>query len=137
MPLDAIAAYLNFDMVGRMQDNNLTVQATGTSPVWAKVLEQANIAAGFDLMVQQDEMNRLFEDVTQRRARGESKPQDDLERADWIPAADVYEQENGYVIALDLPGVDRSARRGTHHDSASIQTEEAPCRSRNAGIPTP
>ena len=54
VPLDQIAAYLNFDMVGRMQDNKLTVQATGTSPVWAKVLEQANVAAGFDLMVQQD-----------------------------------------------------------------------------------
>jgi hypothetical protein len=54
VPLDQIAAYLNFDMVGRMQDNKLTVQATGTSPMWAKVLEQANIAAGFDLMVQQD-----------------------------------------------------------------------------------
>ena len=54
VPLDQIAAYLNFDMVGRMQDNKLTVQATGTSPVWAKVLEQANITAGFDLLVQQD-----------------------------------------------------------------------------------
>ena len=31
VPLDQIAAYLNFDMVGRMQDNKLTVQATGTS----------------------------------------------------------------------------------------------------------
>ena len=49
MPLDQLAAYLNFDMVGRMQDNKLTVQATGTSPVWAKLLEQANVAAGFDL----------------------------------------------------------------------------------------
>jgi len=54
VPLDQIAAYLNFDMVGRMQDNKLTVQAMGTSPVWAKVLEQANIAAGFDLLVQPD-----------------------------------------------------------------------------------
>jgi len=54
VPLDQMAAYLNFDMVGRMQDNKLTVQATGTSPIWPKVLEQANIAAGFDLMVQQD-----------------------------------------------------------------------------------
>jgi Zn-dependent M28 family amino/carboxypeptidase len=54
VPLDQLAAYLNFDMVGRMQDNKLTVQATGTSPVWAKVLEQVNIAAGFDLLVQTD-----------------------------------------------------------------------------------
>ena len=35
VPVDQLAAYLNFDMVGRMVDNKLTVQATGTSPVWA------------------------------------------------------------------------------------------------------
>ena len=54
LPLDQVAAYLNFDMVGRMQDNKLNVQATGTSPVWARIVEQANIAAGFDLQVQED-----------------------------------------------------------------------------------
>ena len=54
VPLDAIAAYLNFDMVGRMQDNRLTVQATGSSPAWTRMLEQANVAAGFDLAVQAD-----------------------------------------------------------------------------------
>jgi Zn-dependent M28 family amino/carboxypeptidase len=54
IPLDQLAAYLNFDMVGRMQDNKLTLQATGTSPVWGRVIEQANIAAGFDLSIQQD-----------------------------------------------------------------------------------
>src|SRR5207248_5940235 len=41
-------------MVGRMQDNKLTVQAIGTSPTWAKIVEQANVAAGFDLAVQED-----------------------------------------------------------------------------------
>jgi hypothetical protein len=54
VPLDQLAAYINFDMVGRMQDNRLTVQATGTSPVWGRLIEQANVAAGFDLIVQQD-----------------------------------------------------------------------------------
>jgi hypothetical protein len=54
VPMDQIAAYLNFDMVGRMQDNRLTVQATGTSPAWPKVLEQVNIGAGFDLQIQED-----------------------------------------------------------------------------------
>jgi peptidase M28-like protein/PDZ domain-containing protein/PA domain-containing protein len=52
--LDQIAAYFNFDMVGRMQDNKLSVQAAGTSPIWAKTIEQANVAAGFDLRLQQD-----------------------------------------------------------------------------------
>jgi hypothetical protein len=54
VPIDQIAAYLNFDMVGRMVDNKLTVQATGTSPVWQRVLEQANVPAGFDLILQPD-----------------------------------------------------------------------------------
>ncbi|HEY2153508.1 MAG TPA: M28 family peptidase [Vicinamibacterales bacterium] len=54
LPLDGLAAYLNFDMVGRMQDNKLTVQAAGSSPAWGKILEQANIPAGFSLLVQED-----------------------------------------------------------------------------------
>lgn len=52
--LDEMAAYLNFDMVGRVNDNKLTVQATGTSAMWPKLLEQANVAAGFDLSLQED-----------------------------------------------------------------------------------
>ena len=54
VPVNQLAAYLNFDMVGRMQDNKLAVQATGTSPIWASVLERANVAAGFDLTLQED-----------------------------------------------------------------------------------
>ncbi len=54
VPPAELAAYLNFDMVGRMVDNKLTVQATGTSPVWARILEQANVAAGFELVLQPD-----------------------------------------------------------------------------------
>jgi S1-C subfamily serine protease len=41
-------------MVGRMQDNKLTIQATGTSPAWASMLERANVAAGFDVVLQED-----------------------------------------------------------------------------------
>jgi hypothetical protein len=54
VPLDQIAAYLNFDMVGRMQDNKLSVQAMGTSPAWSRIVEQVNITAGFDLQLQHD-----------------------------------------------------------------------------------
>jgi Zn-dependent M28 family amino/carboxypeptidase len=54
VPLDQLAAYLNFDMVGRMQDNKLTIQAVGTSPVWGKIIEQTNVLAGFDLLLQAD-----------------------------------------------------------------------------------
>ena len=54
VPLDEFAAYLNFDMVGRVNDNKLIVQATGTSATWPKLLEQANVAAGFNLTLQED-----------------------------------------------------------------------------------
>jgi len=54
VPLDQLGAYLNFDMVGRMQDNKLTIQATGTSDAWGRIIEQANVAAGFDLQLQAD-----------------------------------------------------------------------------------
>ena len=54
VPMDQLAAYINFDMVGRMQDNKLTIQGLGTSPAWAKMIEQANVAAGFDLQLSND-----------------------------------------------------------------------------------
>jgi hypothetical protein len=54
VPSDRISAYVNFDMVGRMRDNRLVVQATGTSPVWPSLIERVNVAAGFDLVVQPD-----------------------------------------------------------------------------------
>jgi HSP20 family protein len=62
-----------------------------------------------DLVVLQDRMNRLFEDATQRRNRADAGAGDEFERADWTPAADIYETESGYVIAMDLPGIDRQA----------------------------
>jgi len=61
-----------------------------------------------DLMMLQNQMKRLFEDATQSRARNDSSP-DEFERADWTPAADIYETEENYLIAIDLPGVSREA----------------------------
>ena len=54
IPLNQVAAYFNFDMVGRMQDNKLAVQATGSSTTWASLIERANVAAGFNLNLQPD-----------------------------------------------------------------------------------
>ena len=62
-----------------------------------------------DLMVLQDRMNRLFEDATQRRTQTDAGAGDEFERADWTPASDIYETDSSYVIALDLPGIDREA----------------------------
>ena len=49
VPIDQIAAYVNFDMVGRMRDNKLTVQALGSSSIWPDLVEQINASFDFDL----------------------------------------------------------------------------------------
>lgn len=55
-PLDLtkVTAYLNADMVGRLRDNKLTVQGVGSSNLWRKLLEKRNVAAGFNLVLQDD-----------------------------------------------------------------------------------
>ena len=61
-----------------------------------------------DLVSLQDRMNRLFEDASERRA-SEVEQSDEVEGADWYPAADVYENDGEYTVAVDLPGLDRAA----------------------------
>jgi HSP20 family protein len=58
-------------------------------------------------------MNRLFREATERRTRGggggEEGGDQEIETADWVPLADVYQTEGEYVVAVDLPGIDREA----------------------------
>src|SRR5215210_1838779 len=60
-----------------------------------------------DLFTLQDRMNRLFEEAADRRAGARAEAEGEIEHADWIPAADVYEDEREYLLALDLPGINR------------------------------
>lgn len=70
-----------------------------------------------DLMLLQDRMNRLFEDVTERRTRVNTETSGDIETADWYPAADVYDRDGEYLIAVDLPGITRSTLEITIDDN--------------------
>jgi HSP20 family protein len=54
-------------------------------------------------------MNRLFQEATERRAEGGEASDQEIEHADWIPLADIYQTETEYVVAVDLPGIDRAA----------------------------
>ena len=54
IPMDQVAAYVNFDMVGRMRDGKLTVQAVGTSEIWPELVEETNTAFGFNLSLMSD-----------------------------------------------------------------------------------
>lgn len=62
-----------------------------------------------DLVTLQDRMNRLFQDAAERRSRGEGEGEQEIERADWIPQADIYETEKEFIVAVDLPGIERTA----------------------------
>lgn len=52
--LSNVAAYVNFDMVGRLRENKLILQGVGSSSAWRKLIEKRNIAAGFNLTLQED-----------------------------------------------------------------------------------
>ncbi len=54
VPLARVAAYVNFDMVGRLRENKLTLQGVGSSKAWRKMIEKRNVAAGFNLTLQDD-----------------------------------------------------------------------------------
>src|SRR2546430_10665382 len=61
-----------------------------------------------DLFALRDRMNRLFEEAAERRGRA-GCDEGEIERADWIPSADIYEDEREYMLALDLPGIKRDS----------------------------
>ena len=61
-----------------------------------------------DLFTLQDRMNCLFEEAAERRGRA-GGDEAEIERADWIPSADIYEDEREYMLALDLPGIKRDS----------------------------
>jgi hypothetical protein len=54
IPLSNVTAYINFDMVGRLTENKLTLQGVGSSPVWRRLAEKRNLTAGFNLVLQDD-----------------------------------------------------------------------------------
>ncbi|WP_068135138.1 M20/M25/M40 family metallo-hydrolase [Roseimaritima ulvae] len=49
-PLTQTVAMVNLDMVGRLQDNELTVYGTGTAPQFNALLDRLNEAAGFQML---------------------------------------------------------------------------------------
>ena len=54
VPLEQVVAYINFDMVGRLRENRFNLQGVGSSTLWRKLIEKRNVAAGFDLILQDD-----------------------------------------------------------------------------------
>ncbi len=54
VPKERIAAYINFDMVGRVKDNTLIVQGVGSSDAWKGLVEKNNVPIGLNLKLDDD-----------------------------------------------------------------------------------
>lgn len=54
VPADKIKAYVNFDMVGRVNNNNLELQGLGSAEEWKSIVEKKNIVSGFNLTLATD-----------------------------------------------------------------------------------
>jgi hypothetical protein len=54
IPKERIAAYVNFDMVGRLKNNELMIQGAGSSDAWKPLVEKGNVAAGFSIQLDDD-----------------------------------------------------------------------------------
>ena len=50
-PLGQIAAYVNFDMVGRLWEGRLILQAIGSSADWLRLIEMVNIREPLALVI--------------------------------------------------------------------------------------
>lgn len=54
VPLANIVGYLNMDMVGRVEQNKLSIQGVGSSADWRSIIERKNVVAGFSLSLAED-----------------------------------------------------------------------------------
>ena len=63
-----VIAYLNFDMVGRLEEDPLSVFGVASSPIWPRMIEQENVAVGLAIDPQED--SYLPTDATAFYTRG-------------------------------------------------------------------
>ena len=102
VPMENIVAYFNFDMVGRLRDNNLIVQGIGSSEAWTKRIERRNVAAGFNLTLQEDPY--LPTDVTSFYPKGVPV------LSFFTGSHDDYNRPTDDPATLDYEGMERIAR---------------------------
>ena len=111
VPLEQLVAYLNFDMVGRLQNNSLILQGVGSSSAWPALIERQNVPVGFNLTLQTDPY--LPTDVTAFYPKkvpvlnfftggheDYHRPTDDVETLNYEGMARVVALGNGLVLEM-------------------------------------
>ena len=124
---DQLLAYINLDMVGRLDENRLTLQAMGSSSVWPGIVERANVPGGFDLALSDDP----YLPTDSSAFNSESVPTLNLftgTHTDYHKPSDTAEKLNYEGLARIARFTGLIARRVAESDSAPefIQVERAP-----------
>jgi hypothetical protein len=115
---ESIFAYLNFDMVGRSKDNSLTLQAVGSSSVWTKLAEKANVPVGFDLKLSEDPY--LPTDAMSFYQAG-------IPTLNFFTGAhEDYHRPSDTADKVDYPDLDRVVDLGTRIAGAVLALEDRP-----------
>ncbi len=118
VPLEKIAAYINFDMVGRLRENKLILQGVGSSSVWTKLIEKRNIPIGFNLTLQTDPY--LPTDVTA------FYPKEVPVLSFFTGGHEDYNRPTDDIETLNYDGLERIARLAHGIVSDLISTAERP-----------
>jgi hypothetical protein len=100
--LSNIVACFNFDMVGRLRDNRLMLQGVGSSSLWRRLIEKRNVAAGFNVVLQDDPY--LPTDVTSFYPRGVPV------LSFFTGGHDDYHRPTDTADKVDYAGLDRITR---------------------------
>lgn len=118
VPLANIAAYLNFDMVGRLRENKLILQGVGSSSVWKKIIEKRNVVAGFDLTLQDNPYQPT--DISA------FYPKDVPVLAFFTGSHENYNRPTDDAATLDYDGMQRIAKFAALITKDLLKTDERP-----------
>ena len=116
--LEKVAAYVNFDMVGRLRENKLILQGVGSSSVWPKLIEKRNIPIGFNLTLQEDPY--LPTDVTA------FYPKEVPVLSFFTGGHEDYNRPTDDPDTLNYTGIERIARLAHGIVSDLVSTSERP-----------
>ncbi|HEY8551050.1 MAG TPA: M20/M25/M40 family metallo-hydrolase [Vicinamibacterales bacterium] len=117
-PLDQLAAYLNFDMVGRLRQNRLNVQATGSSPAWPSIVERANGDLELTLTLQSDP--HLPTDSSSFNQAGVPT------LAFFTGSHEDYHRPSDVAERVDVDGIDRIVSLAVKVTQALLEADEPP-----------
>ena len=118
VPIEKVAAYVNFDMVGRLRENRLILQGVGSSSVWTKLIEKRNVPIGFNLTLQEDPY--LPTDVTA------FYPKEVPVLSFFTGGHEDYNRPTDDIETLNYDGLDRISQLAHGIVSDLVSAEERP-----------